>query len=142
MLRHTYFVLAAMLIMGNTALARVDYVRVQWEEGIEVSEYVFRYGEDSVPRLYDTSRRALEGAPFVQVTDSFVTELQQAIERGNVFSYAPLYEPEEALCGGYLWELEVRTESGQYVRSSGHSVQPQNSIVEYLLLLMGSTVNK
>lgn len=142
MLRHIYIALVAMLLVTNSAIAHVSYVRVQWKEGIEVSEYVFRYDEDSIPRLYDTSRREIEEPPYVQVTDSFVNELEQAIRQGNVFSYAPAYEPAEALCGGYTWELEVRTEDGRYVRSSGHSVQPENSIVQYLELLMKSTVNR
>lgn len=133
---HTYLVLTAMLMVSNMALARVTYVRFLWKEGIVRSEYIFRYDEDNLPRLYDVSRRDLQEVPPVQVPVAFVTELEELMEKGDVLSYAPSYQPAEELCGGYVWELEVRMEDGRSVQSNGHSVLPPNSILDGLDLLM------
>ena len=129
-------------MMSKAASARVNYVRFLWKEGIETTEYIFRYDEDNHPRLCDMSSRDAEEPPCVKVTDSFVRELEQLLEQGNVLSYAASYEPEEALCGGYVWELSVKMDDGQSVYSSGHSVQPENSIIPGLGLMMRSYLAK
>ena len=132
---HKYLVLAILFMMSKTATARVAYVWLQWKEGIENSEYVFRHDKAKSPRLYDMSREK-QNAPSVKVPKSFVGDLEEMIQKGDVFAYESSYQPEEELCGGYVWGIEVRMEDGRSVRSSGHSVLPPNSIIPGLELLM------
>ena len=131
-----------MLMTGTMSHARVTYVRLLWEEGISHKEYVFRYDDDGIARMYDESRYERQVKPCVPASDTFIKDLEELIEKGDVFSYAPKYEPEEMLRGGYEWALSVETDDGRSVYSTGHSVEPPGSIVRGLELLMWSYISK
>ena len=104
--------------------------------GVEETSYFFSRDEKGKPWLSRSINDRPDAAIRKKASQALIRSLQDLIEKGEVFSYAPSYEPKEELCGGYVWELEVRMADGRSVRSYGHSVQPANSILEDLESLL------
>ncbi len=116
----------------------ISYLSYNCLEGIERTHYVFKHDEKGTPWLIRVTGNDLNTSPRKKASKEFIQSLNALIEQGDVFSYERVYEPAEAVCGGAIWELEVRCTNGPAVRSSGHAVMPPNSILESLELLLKS----
>lgn len=145
-------------------MSKITYLEYKCLEGIELTHYVFtcdKRGTAWLIHVTDDTRansatldatRANNHAanrsasldanfgtsPRKKASKELIQSLQSLIEEGDVFSYAPEYEPAEAVCGGAKWELEVRLKDGRSVHSSGHAAEPPKSILDSLALLFRS----
>lgn len=120
----------------------IAYLRYKCQEGIEINHYVFRHDEKGTPWLIQVINDDLDASPRKKASEEFIRDLQALIGQGDVFSYKPEYYAEPEVCGGSIWELEVRLENGQSVRSSGRAVLPPNSILDSLELLLKSYLHQ
>ena len=121
-----------------SSMSNINYLQYNCLEGIERTRYVFMHDEQGTPWLIHVINDNIESSPRKKASKDFVRELQTLVGQGDVFSYEPEYYAEPEVCGGAIWELEVRLEDGQYVRSSGRAVLPPNSILDGLELIMRS----
>lgn len=116
----------------------VTYLEYRNREGIETTDYVFMHDEKGTPWLIQVINDDLDASPRKKASEQFIRDLRTLIEQGDVFSYKPEYYAEPEVCGGSIWELQVRLADGQSVRSSGRAVVPPNSILDSLQLLLRS----
>lgn len=121
-----------------SSMSNINYLHYNCLEGIERTHYVFMHDEKGTPWLIQVINDDIDSSPRKRASKEFIRDLQALIEQGDVFSYAPEYSAEPEVCGGAIWELEVRLDNGQSVRSSGRAVLPSNSILESLQLLLRS----
>lgn len=121
-----------------SSMSNINYLHYYCLEGIERTHYVFMHDEKGTPWLIQVINNDIDSSPRKKASEQFIRDLQALIEQGDVFSYAPEYSAEPEVCGGSIWELEVRLDNGQFVRSSGRAVLPSNSILESLQLLLRS----
>ena len=129
-------------------MSKITYLEYKCLEGIELTHYVFTCDKRGTAWLIhvtdDTrdNRATLDAnfgtSPRKKASKELIQSLQSLIEEGDVLSYAPEYEPAEAVCGGAKWELEVRLKDGRSVHSSGHAAEPPKSILDSLALLFRS----
>ena len=129
-------------------MSKITYLEYKCLEGIELTHYVFtcdKRGTAWLIHVTDDTRAnsaSLDAnfgtSPRKKASKELIQSLQSLIEEGDVLSYAPEYEPAEAVCGGAKWELEVRLKDGRSVHSSGHAVEPPKSILDSLALLFRS----
>ena len=116
----------------------ITYLEYRNREGIETTDYVFMHDEHGKPWLIQVINNDIDSSPRKRASKEFIRDLQALIKQGDVFSYAPEYSAEPEVCGGSIWELEVRLDNGQAVRSSGRALVPPNSILDSLQLLLRS----
>lgn len=127
-------------------MSKITYLEYKCLEGIELTHYVFTCDKRGTAWLIhvtdDTRNTSLDAnfgtSPRKKASKELIQSLQSLIEEGDVLSYAPEYEPAEAVCGGAKWELEVRLKDGRSVHSSGHAAEPPKSILDSLALLFRS----
>jgi len=119
---------------------KISYLEYKCLEGVELTHYVFQYDKRGTAWLIHVIDGNLDTSPRKKASKELIQSFQTLVEQGDVFSYAPEYQPAEAVCGGAQWQLEVRLKDGQSVRSSGHAAEPPNSILESLGLLLRSYI--
>lgn len=131
---------AALLVSAATFahsdMSHLNYLRYMNRHGVEETSYVFARDEKGKPWLTRTVNDRPDATVRKKASRALIRDLQELVEKGEVFSYAPSYEPKEEVCGGYVWELEIQMKDGRSVRSYGHSAQPANSILEDLESLL------
>jgi hypothetical protein len=142
-----YILLVAALLMSAVTFAaspmnNINYLHYKSLEGIEQTHYVFLYDDQGTPWLIQVINDDIDSSPRKKASGEFIRSLHELIAQGDVFSYAPEYYAEPEVCGGTKWELEVRLNNGQSVRSSGRAVFPPNSILDSLELLLKSYLHQ